>query len=145
MVKDKIDDIISMLIKSTECGDLIWFVKKNDSTYKNERSLSATSEDGMTEFETSIKYILNGDSWYIESNSSLWMRNKDLPGGSMYLTSHNYTSLGKLRDILKTKYCSDMSPSTAVVEDKLTDIYKGISKSTFRDTVINKLFGNGKK
>lgn len=132
-----------MLIESTKNGDLIWHAQVK-GTYNNESDLSATSEDGMTKFNMSVKYSLTGDKWALESSPGLWIKNKDLPGEGMYLTSYNNPDIILLRNLLNTKFCSSMKPSSDIVEDKLTDIYKSISKATYRDNIITRIF-NGKK
>lgn len=142
MIVDKVKDIILMLIKSTEEGDLIWHAKTKGA-YNNERDLSALSEDELTRFEISVKFNLNGDRWVLETSPGLWIKNKTLPGEGMYLTPYNNPDILKLRDLLNKKFCSDMSPSSDIVEDKLTDICKNISKSTYRDNIITRIF-NGK-
>ncbi len=144
MIIDKIADIISMVIKSTESGDLIWTSTKPDSNYKSERQLSSLSEDGLSAFEINIKYVLSGNYWSLDTSCGFWIKNKDLPGGSMYLGSYSNPKLLELRDLLNKKYCSDLIPTTKEVENKLSDICKGISKSNHRDSLISRIF-NSKK
>lgn len=151
MISDKISDIVSMLIETTNSGDLVWDIKKHngftmplkENSYNNERSLTSASEDGLSEFEISVKFTIQNDRWVIESSCGLWVRNKDLPNGQMYLVSNTYPSIITLRNTLKDKFCSDLNPTTDLVEDKLSDILKGISKSTFRNNILTKVF-NGK-
>jgi len=144
MIGDKITDIIEMLTKTTKSGDLTWTqVSKND--YDSERRFKAKSEDDTTEFELNIKFSFNNESgsWLIEKEPSLWIRNQTLPGGSYLASGFHYKMIKDLRDIVKDKFCPEMTPSTEVFESKLDDILKGISKSTYRDTIIGKIF-NGK-
>lgn len=143
MITDKVKDIISTLIKSTENGDLIWHAKSK-GTYNNEMSLSSQSEDGLTTFELTVKFILSGDKWILETSTGLWIKNTTLPNQGMYLTSHTTPEIINLRDLLNKMFCSSLKPSSEIVEDKLTDICKSISKSTYRDNIITRLF-NGQK
>lgn len=152
MISNRIEDIISMLIESTNSGDLVWDIKNKMThsgiypQYNNERTLVAVSEDGLSEFEMQIKFSLQNDKWVIESSCGLWIRNKELPNGQMYLVSATYPSIIKLRDFLKEKLCSDLNPSIEVVEDRLSEIYKGISLSNFRNNILGKVFdGKGNK
>jgi len=150
MISDKIEDIVLMLIETTNSGDLIWDVKKrlphygaqpNKPIFNNERTLTSNSEDGLSEFEIQIKFSLQNDKWVIESSCGLWIRNTDLPNGQMYLISATYPSIIELRNLLRENLCSDLNPSTEIVEDKLSEIYKGISLSKFRENTITKIFG----
>lgn len=143
MITDKVKDIISMLIKSTENGDLIWHAQSKGN-YNNEMSLSSQSEDEQTKFELTVKFILSGDKWILETSTGLWLKNATLPNQGMYLTSHTNPEILNLRDLLNRMFCSNLKPSSEIVEDKLTDICKSISKSTYRDNIITRLF-NGQK
>lgn len=142
MITDKITDIIEMLIRTTKSGDLIWTqVSKND--YDSERRFKSKSEDESTEFELNIKFTFNneGGSWMIEKEPSIWIRNQSLPGGSYLASGFHYKNIKDLRDIVRSKFCPEMSPSTEVFESRLDDILKGISKSNYRDGLLGKIFG----
>ncbi len=141
MITDKVKDIILMLIKSTENGDLIWHAQSK-GTYNNEVLLTSTSEDELTKFEITVKFVLSGDIWVLETSTGLWIKNNSLPNNGMYLTSHANPDIITLRNLLNKGLC--LSPSSEIVEDKLTDIFKSISKSTYRDNIITRLF-NGKE
>lgn len=146
MISNKVSDIISMLIETTNSLDLAWCVKNTarDTGYNNERLLSALSEDGLSEFEANIRFQLVNDDWVMETSCGVWIKNKELPSGGMYLISSTYPGVLKLRDILKNKYCSDLVPSSDKVIDSLSNILKNISKSVYRDNVITKVFGDGR-
>jgi len=61
----------------------------------------------------------------------------------MYLTSTANPDIITLRNFLSKGL--NLSPSSEIVEDKLADICKSISKSTYRDNIITRIFnGNGK-
>ncbi len=140
MISDKVSEIISMLIDTTKSDELSWTHATQQGLYNNEAKLSSLSEDELSKFEVSVKYVMVSDRWEIESQCGLWIRNIELPGGSMYVTSHAYPSIINLRDILNRKYCSSIKPSSDLVEDKLSQIYKSISKSSFREKIISKIF-----
>lgn len=148
MISDKINDIISMLIETTNSGNLDWFIKSKvslvgvskESIYNNERTLTAISEDGLSEFEIQVKYTIQNDKWVMESYCGLWIRNEDLPNNQMYIVSQTFPSIINLRNILNDKFCSDLNPSTEVIEIKLSEIHKGISLSSFRNGLLTKVF-----
>lgn len=142
MITDKVKDIILTLIKSTENGDLIWHASPKGD-FNNEMALSSKSEDELTSFEMKVKFTLIGDKWALETSTGLWIRNDTLPNNGMYLTSHTNPEIIKLRDLLNKMFCAGLNPSSEIVEDKLLDICKSISKSTYRDNIIKKIF-NGK-
>ena len=75
----------------------------------------------------------------MDKSPSIWIRNKTLPNGHMYITTWTCNSVIKIRDLVKEKYCSDMNPLIEDVEDILFDIEKGISLSTYRDNKLNKI------
>jgi len=66
MITDKVKDIILMLVKSTENGDLIWHAKAKGD-FNNEMLLTSKSEDELTTFEITVKYVLSGDIWVLET------------------------------------------------------------------------------
>lgn len=138
MISNKIDGIIDMLIKSTNSGDLVWeMVSKNE--YDSERKFRSRSEDGESTFEMSVKYRLSDDKWVLEKDTGLWIYNATLPGGSMY-AGYGYKKNADLRDVLLKIYCGDMSPSSKVVEDKLDNIIRNISKKEHRDNILTNIF-----
>jgi hypothetical protein len=142
MISEKFKDIILTLIESTKSENLIWIMQIKN-TFNSEIELSSNSEDKFTRFILSIKYTLN-DKWILEPSAGLWIKNKSLPGEQMYITSYNNPDLFILRDLLIEMYCSNIKPSNYIIEDKLSDICKSISKSTYRDNIITRIF-NGKK
>jgi hypothetical protein len=142
MITDKVKDIILMLVKSTENGDLIWHAKAKGD-FNNEMLLTSKSEDELTTFEITVKYVLSGDIWVLETSTGLWIKNNTLPNNGMYLTSTANPDIITLRNFLSKGL--NLSPSSEIVEDKLADICKSISKSTYRDNIITRIFnGNGK-
>jgi hypothetical protein len=141
MIGDKINEIVENLISAT--GDQInWRISKFDSMYKSSMQLIADSEDGLTKFEIELKYTLDGDRWKPETSIGMFIRNINLVGGSMYITSYGYPILGELRKKLMALYYTDV-PKESDIEDKLDIISKGISKSSFRDGRINKILDGG--
>jgi len=139
MVEDKLNSIMDTLCDATISGVLVWKEKNissKDRTHK--RTLNSIGEDS-TEYEMEVKYTLSGNNWIIEKSPSIWIRNKTLPGGMMYVTTHNCKNVTKIRNLVKDKYCSDMSPRIEDVEDILSDIEKGINLSTYRDNKLNKI------
>ena len=100
----------------------------------------AFGEDG-TKYETQIRYHIVSSTFVLESNPSLWIKNKDLPGGTYYIYggSSDIAPLIPLRDAIKEKYCKDMEPKIEDLEEQLEQICKGISISTYRDNKINKI------
>lgn len=138
MITDKITEIIKTLISATESDQINWSTDSYDSAYKSEITLSCLSEDGLTKFSISIKYILDDEhGWKLENYCGLWIRNKELHTGSMYVTSLRYPNLTSLRDILRIKMGDLLNPSTDLVEDRLSIIQRGISTSTNRDMTID--------
>lgn len=142
-MKDNINSIIKSLYSATLSKDLNWTEKhvldKQKRSY--ERSFKSISSNG-TEYEIDVKFSLNNDKtkWDIESNPSLTIRNKSLPGG--YLFVCDYTKqydIVSLRDIIFDMYCSDMNPTIDIIVDILESINKEISLSNYRDSKINKL------
>lgn len=138
MISDKVKNIIDMLIKSTESDNLKW-VECGDNTKRDfQRDFYSIGEDD-TRYETEVKYFMSGDgNWKMESSPSLWIRSNKLPNGSFYVYGGTYDLKG-LREVLKKKYCSDLSPSEKVVEDALDSISQGISIAEMRDSKLNKI------
>lgn len=138
-MKENIENMISNLIDATKSGGIIWKDISDSSKFKYERKLESISEDGLTKFSIEIKYRLSTNNWKIE-DPSLWVYNKNLPGGSHYVYSESYKGNKELRDLLKNLYCQDLNPTINDVSDIFDDISKNISISTIRDTKINKIF-----
>ncbi len=138
MIKDKVEIIVQTLIDATKNSQLEWVEKGPQSKRDYHREFVATAEDG-TKYETEVKFILNNNSWSLESGPSIWVRSNKLPNGTFYIYGGEFQSCRTLRDAIKTKYCSDMSPSEQIIEDALEDITKGISLSTLRDNKLNKI------
>jgi len=138
MLNNKNKQIIDTLIEVTKSGDLVWI--ETDSTSdkrKHQRDMHAFGEDG-TKYETQVRFHIVNSTFVLESSPSLWIKNKDLPGGSYYIYGGS-NDLTSLRDVIKEKYCSDMNPMIQDLEDQLEQICKGISISTYRDNKINKI------
>jgi hypothetical protein len=139
MISDRLNKIMDTLCYVTISGVLIWEEKnKSSKDRSHKRTLHSVGEDS-TAYEMEVKYTLSGNNWIIEASPSIWIRNKTLPGGQMYVTSYNCENVKKIRDVVKDKYCSDMSPRIEDVEDILSDIEKGISLSTYRENKLNKI------
>lgn len=145
MIKEKIKNIIEMLVTSTKSGQLKW----NDNSTPNKKSYHreyyAIGEDG-TKYETEVKYSMNSrtNNWELESSPSLWIRSEKLPNGAFYVYGGEY-DIKELRQVLISSYCQDMKPSEKLVEDALDSITKGINMSEYRDNKLNKIlnvFGN---
>ena len=145
MIKEKIKNIIEMLVTSTKSGQLKW----NDNSTPNKKSYHreyyAIGEDG-TKYETEVKYSMNSrtNNWELESSPSLWIRSEKLPNGAFYVYGGEY-DIKELRQVLISNYCQDMKPSEKLVEDALDSISKGINMSEYRDNKLNKIlnvFGN---
>ena len=145
MIKEKIINIIEMLVTSTKSGQLKW----NDNSTPNKKSYHreyyAIGEDG-TKYETEVKYSMNSrtNNWELESSPSLWIRSEKLPNGAFYVYGGEY-DIKELRQVLISNYCQDMKPSEKLVEDALDSISKGINMSEYRDNKLNKIlnvFGN---
>ena len=145
MIKEKIINIIEMLVTSTKSGQLKW----NDNSTPNKKSYHreyyAIGEDG-TKYETEVKYSMNSrtNNWELESSPSLWIRSEKLPNGAFYVYGGEY-DIKELRQVLISSYCQDMKPSEKLVEDALDSITKGINMSEYRDNKLNKIlnvFGN---
>lgn len=135
MLKDKNKQIVDTLISATKNGSLIWSeYDPKLSTRPYKREMCATGEDG-TKYEMEIKYTMYNSSFKIESSPAVWLRNKDLPNG-MYQISEGVT---ELRDLVKSMFCMDMNPKVDDICDKLDDICKGISISTYRDIKIDNI------
>jgi hypothetical protein len=139
MVEDRLNGVMESLCGVTNSGALVWREKSPSSKYRtHKRSLTAHGEDS-TEYEMEVKYTLSDNKWEIEKSPSIWIRNKTLPNGSMYVTTYNCKSVVLIRDSVKEKYCSDMNPSIEDMEYILFDIEKGISLSTYRDNKLNQI------
>ena len=139
MIKDKVYQIIENLTKLTKSDSLVWTeYDPNSKERKHKRNLFSLGEDG-TKYEIEVLFKLdNSGNWKIEKDPSLWVRNIALPNGHFYVYGGTY-DLVELRDLVKNKYCSDMSPSSQDVEDTLDSIAKGISLSEYRDNKLNKI------
>lgn len=136
-MKEKINEIAQTLIDATNSGDLVWHeVDINSKKREYDREMFSIGEDG-TRFEVPVRYSLYNCIWVLETGPSMWIKNKDLPNGSYYV--HGNLEIVKLRDLLKSKFCDDMSPETKSIEDKLDSICKNISVSTYRDSKLEKI------
>ena len=141
MLDIKNKQIIDTLTEVTKSGDLVWIeTDPTSDRRKHQRDMYAFGEDG-TKYETQIRYHIVSSTFVLESNPSLWIKNKDLPGGTYYIYggSSNIAPLIPLRDAIKEKYCKDMEPKIEDLEEQLEQICKGISISTYRDNKINKI------
>lgn len=138
MLDSKNKQIIDTLTEVTKTNNLVWFeIDPTSDKRKHLRQMYAFGEDG-TKYETDIRYHIVNSTFVLESNPSLWIKNKDLPGGIYYI--HCGTSdIAPLRDIIKEKYCKDMNPVIQDLEEQLEQICKGISISTYRDNKISKI------
>lgn len=139
MISDRLDSIMNTLCNVTNSDTLLWnetTESSKDRSYK--RSLVSIGEDN-TEYEIEVKYSLVSNKWELDKSPSIWIRNKTLPNGHMYITTYTCNSVIKIRDLVKEKYCSDMNPLIEDVEDILFDIEKGISLSTYRDNKLDKI------
>ena len=137
MMREKIIQIIDTLCQVTNSGELEWEEVSNDMSKRSyQRSMYSVGEDG-TKFEIDIKYLITNEKWNIEQSPNMWIKSKDLPGGGHYV--YGYKEVIQLRDIIKEKYCSDMSPKIEDVEGQLDNICKGISLSTHRDNKITEV------
>lgn len=142
MVKDKLKEIIHLLQESTKSGNLVWNECGKADKRDFHREFNAVGEDG-TKYETEVKFSMSSNgTWQLETSPSLWIRSEKLPNGTFYVYGAEDVTkqdLIDLRDIIKTKYCSDMNPSEKVVEDALDLISRGISRQEFRETKLNKI------
>ena len=138
MLDSKNKQIVDTLTSVTKSGDLVWIeVDPTSDKRKHQRSVYAIGEDG-TKYETDIKFHIVSSNFVLESYPSLWIKNKDLPGGTYYIYGGN-NDITSLRDAIKERYCKDMEPKIEDLEDQLEQICKGISISTYRDNKINKI------
>jgi hypothetical protein len=142
MVKDKLKEIIHLLRESTKSGNLVWSECGKLDKRDFHREFNAVGEDG-TKYETEVKFSMSSNgTWQLETSPSLWIRSEKLPNGALYVygvEDATKQDLIDLRDIIKSKYCSDMNPSEKVVEDALDLISRGISRQEFRETKLNKI------
>lgn len=142
MLINKNKQIIDTLTEVTKSGELVWI--ENDPASdkrKHQRDMYALGEDG-TKYETQVRFHIVSSAFVLESTPSLWLKNKDLPGGTYYIYGGSVdisSNLVSLRDAIKERYCSDMNPMIQDLEDQLEQICKGISISTYRDNKINKI------
>jgi hypothetical protein len=117
---------------------LVWIeTDPTSDKRKHQRDMHAFGEDG-TKYETQIRYHIVSSAFVLESTPSLWIKNKDLPGGIYYIHGGN-NDITSLRDDIKERYCKDMEPKIEDLEDQLEQICKGISLSTYRDNKISKI------
>jgi hypothetical protein len=141
MLINKNKQIIDTLTEVTKSGELVWIeADPNSDKRKHQRDMLALGEDG-TKYETQVRFHIVSSVFVLESTPSLWIKNKDLPGGSYYIYGSNDININlvSLRDAIKERYCSDMNPMIQDLEDQLEQICKGISISTYRDNKINKI------
>jgi hypothetical protein len=141
MLINKNKQIVDTLTEVTKNGDLVWIeTDPTSDKRKHQRDMHAFGEDG-TKYETQVRFHIVSSAFVLESTPSLWIKNKDLPGGSYYIYGGSDISdnLVSLRDTIKETYCSDMNPMIQDLEDQLEQICKGISISTYRDNKINKI------
>lgn len=141
MLINKNKQIIDTLTEVTKSGELMWIeADPNSDKRKHQRDMLALGEDG-TKYETQVRFHIVSSVFVLESTPSLWIKNKDLPGGSYYIYGSNDININlvSLRDAIKERYCSDMNPMIQDLEDQLEQICKGISISTYRDNKINKI------
>ena len=142
MITVKNKQIIDTLIDVTKSGDLVWVETDPASTKRShQRHMYSFGEDG-SKYEIEIKFTLFNSDFILEKTPSLWIKNKDLPGGCYYIYGGSVditNDLTSLRDVIKEIYCKDMSPKIEDVEDQLEKICKGISISHYRENKISKI------
>jgi hypothetical protein len=141
MLKEKNTFIIELLTQSTKTGNLVWSeISTNDNRRNYYRNMTATGEDG-TKYEIEIRYSLAGDSFNLDTNPSVFLRNNNLPNGLYMISLFNTEPdvLVNLRDLVKEMFCKDLNPTSQIIEDTLDVISKGISTSEYRENKINKL------
>ena len=147
MINDKVNQIIETLLTITKNSTLVWIEtdyenrkNPNSKDRNHKRNMFSIGEDG-TKYEFEISFRLdNSGKWNLEKEPSLWIRNSTLPNGAFYVYGGAY-NLKELRDIIRSKYCSDMNPSAQDVEDALGEIAKGISVVEYRESKLNKILG----
>jgi hypothetical protein len=130
---------MNTLCDVTNSGDLIWNeITKGSKDRSYKRTLISIGDDD-TEYEIEVKYLLVSDKWVLDPSPGIWIKNKTLPNGQMYVTTYSCKGVFNIRDSVRLKFCSDMNPSIEDVEDILSDIEIGISLSTYRDNKLNKI------
>jgi hypothetical protein len=138
-MKESIENMLSNLIDATKSGDIIWEDISDSNKFKYERKLESNSEDNLTKFSVEIKYKLFDNNWKMEA-PSLFVYNKNLPGGVHYVYGDKYNGNKELIELLKELYCKDLNPNINDVSDIFDDISKNISISAIREIKINKIF-----
>jgi hypothetical protein len=140
MLKDRIIEILNRLTDVTNSNTLNWIEDDPKSKSRlHKRKMISTGEDG-TNYEMEIKFTLKNDSWVLDEEPNLWVKNLSLPDGLFYIT--HFKSDGEtifLRNAILSKFCKDMSPTIEDVENTLSNIARGISISEFREGKINKI------
>lgn len=133
---ENVDLIIEALIETTKLFETIWLEKKSNisNTNRNFERLMFVISNGTT-FNIKIKYIIIDNCFVLEKEPSLFIFNKELPGGSFCSSSKSVISL---RDTINDMFCQDMIPQKKDLDDVLESIRKDISLSMYRD---NKLGG----
>jgi hypothetical protein len=131
----EIKDLISMLIRTTESGELIWKCNKNEN--KLQRTMIANSPDG-TEFKIELKYLIQNDNLNMEEKPSMIIKNDSFPDKMYYLAGMKW-DLVELRNLIKDRYAPDMNPNMDDISYIIKTITKNISPSTWRDDNINKI------
>lgn len=141
MLTSKNKKIINTLTDATNNGDLKWLETDSSSVKRDyQRHMYSFGEDG-TKYEIEVRFIIVNSKFILESNPSIWVKNKDLPGGSYYIygSSDLIEDIVSLRNAVIKKYCKDMDPKTEDIESKLEEICKGISISTYRDNKLKSI------
>lgn len=140
MLKDRIIEIVNRLTDVTNSNTLNWIEDNpNSKSRSHKRKMISTGEDD-TNYEMEIKFTLKNDSWILDVEPSLWVKNPSLPDGLFYIT--HFKSDGEtilLRNAILSNFCKDMSPTIEDVEKTLSGIARGISISEFREGKINKI------
>ncbi len=132
----KVDTLIETLIVTTKSGETIWLEKTSNISKPNrkfERLMSFVSNE--TTFNITIKYVVVNNSIELENSPSLFIFNKDLPGGTFCSNSKDVLIL---RDLISEMFCQDMKPNKKDLDDLFESIIKNISINRYRD---NKLGG----
>ena len=136
---DNINDIVETLIFNTKNGNLIWEEKPGaeESSRNHKRYMFSIGEDGSI-FEITLEYKLSINSWILELDPCLWIKNEKLPDGRLYVSGSKFDT-NSLQNIIKELYCQDLNPKIEDVKDTLDNIAKGISLSCYRNNKIDKI------
>jgi hypothetical protein len=133
MNRETIESIIKNLIEQTISSSLEWKIGSTNTEVR--RGYISSSDDKKTKFEADM----NLKTDFSFRSLDLWIYNKDLVNGQLYLSSMEYPTIDNLGHIIYDKYIKPTITNTKKQDEALDNILGSLSKEVVRNSKIDKI------